>query len=118
MTARHLAFAYAAIFVLGLASANDVLAQQKNENPDIARAQKAVRKILQDPKSADFLSSSQNAQGICGELKSKNAYGVYGETAQYAYSTADKRAYVVFTNDRHRSLKSALDAYERVCGKT
>ena len=118
MTAPKPAFAYAAMFVFGLASASDALAQQKKEDPAVVRAQKAVRKILQDPKSANFLSSNINANGVCGELKSKNAYGVYGETAQYAYSASDKRAYVVFLNNRNRSLKSALDAYQRICGKT
>lgn len=93
------------------------MAQSTKPDPAIERAQKAVRKILQDPKSADFLSSRQTAHGVCGELKSKNAYGVYGEVAQYAYATTDKKAYVVFVNNRHLSLKSALDAYERVCGK-
>lgn len=117
MTTLRQAFAYPAMFMLGLAFAGGATAQQKKDDPAVVRAQKAVRKILQDPKSADFLSANPNANGVCGELKSKNAYGVYGETAQYAYSAADRKAYVVFVNNRHLSLKSALDAYERICGK-
>lgn len=117
-SARQLAFAFVVTSVFGLASTHDALAQKKKEDPVVERAQKAVRKILQDPKSADFQSSRQTSQGVCGELRSKNAYGAYGEVAQYAYSTADKRAYVVFINNRHLSLKSALDAYQRICGKT
>lgn len=117
MTILRCGFAVVTMLALGLASAGNALAQSKKDDPAIDQAKKAVRKILQNPKSADFLSSRKAAQGVCGELKSQNAYGVYGEVAQYAYSTADKRAYVVFINNRHLSLKSALDAYERICGK-
>ncbi|EPF72546.1 hypothetical protein GCM10025882_31720 [Acinetobacter gyllenbergii] len=36
-------------------------------------AQESVKKILKDPDSAKF----QNMKGLCGEVNSKNGFGVY-----------------------------------------
>ncbi|WP_166360223.1 SPOR domain-containing protein [Pseudomonas akapageensis] len=67
---------------------------------DVEVAHKAVADKLQNPKSAKFTNVRTTDQGnICGQVKSKDASGVYGGYQSYAAIKNDGQFKVVFDPD-------------------
>jgi hypothetical protein len=52
---------------------------------DDAAFQSALSSVVRDPQTTRFSDISQNAESICGQLNTKNAYGAYGGYLVFVY---------------------------------
>ncbi|MNP36997.1 Sporulation related domain protein [compost metagenome] len=85
---------------------------------DVEVAHKAVADKLENPKTAKFTNVRTTDQGnICGQVKSKNAAGMYGGYQSYAAIKTDGQFKIVFdpdgSNAEVRSLCGAGPAVAR-----